>query len=145
MTIYGAGVIGCEYASIMSYLDVKVNLVDTRDRLLSFLDNEITDALSYHLREQGVVIRHDETHDKVELHKTTASCCTAAPARSSRPTCCCGPTAAAATPRTWGWKRSAWSRTDVANRGQQELSDRPTPHLRRRRRRRAAGAGQRQL
>ena len=66
MTIYGAGVIGCEYASIMSYLDVKVNLVDTRDRLLSFLDNEIADALSYHLREQGVVIRHDETHEQVE-------------------------------------------------------------------------------
>lgn len=36
MTIYGAGVIGCEYASIMSNLDVKVNLVNTRDRLLSF-------------------------------------------------------------------------------------------------------------
>jgi len=68
MTIYGAGVIGCEYASIMSYLDVKVNLVDSRDRLLSFLDNEITDALSYHLREQGVVIRHGETYDKVEPH-----------------------------------------------------------------------------
>jgi NAD(P) transhydrogenase len=66
LTIYGAGVIGCEYASIMSYLDVKVNLVDTRDRLLSFLDDEITDALSYHLREQGVIIRHDETYDAVE-------------------------------------------------------------------------------
>lgn len=60
MTIYGAGVIGCEYASIMSYLDVKVNLVNTRDRLLSFLDDEITDALGYHLREQGVMIRHQE-------------------------------------------------------------------------------------
>jgi NAD(P) transhydrogenase len=66
MTIYGAGVIGCEYASIMSYLDVKVNLVDTRDRLLSFLDDEITDALSYHMRQQGVVIRHDEAYEAVE-------------------------------------------------------------------------------
>ena len=45
ITIYGAGVIGCEYASILSNLDVKVNLVNTRDRLLSFLDDEITDAL----------------------------------------------------------------------------------------------------
>ena len=66
LTIYGAGVIGCEYASIMSYLDVKVNLVNTRDRLLSFLDDEITDALSYHLREQGVIIRHDEQYTAVE-------------------------------------------------------------------------------
>ncbi len=66
LTIYGAGVIGCEYASIFCNLDVKVNLVNTRDRLLSFLDDEITDALSYHLRNQGVVIRHDETYERVE-------------------------------------------------------------------------------
>lgn len=66
ITIYGAGVIGCEYASIFAALDVKVNLVNTRDRLLSYLDDEITDALSYHLRQQGVIIRHDETHARVE-------------------------------------------------------------------------------
>ena len=66
VTIYGAGVIGCEYASIFANLDVKVNLIDTRDRLLSFLDDEITDALSYHLRDQGVVIVHNETIDDVE-------------------------------------------------------------------------------
>ena len=66
IAIYGAGVIGCEYASIMSNLDVKVNLVNTRDRLLSFLDDEITDALSYHLRQGGVVIRNDETYERVE-------------------------------------------------------------------------------
>jgi NAD(P) transhydrogenase len=66
ITIYGAGVIGCEYASVFANLDVKVNLVNTRDRLLSFLDDEITDALSYHLRQLGVVIRHDEVYDRVE-------------------------------------------------------------------------------
>ena len=66
LTIYGAGVIGCEYASIFSSLGVKVNLVNTRDRLLAFLDDEITDALSYHLRDQGVVIRHNEEYEKVE-------------------------------------------------------------------------------
>ena len=66
ITIYGAGVIGCEYASIFANLDVKVNLVNTRDRLLSFLDDEITDALSYHLRDQGVMIRHNETYESVE-------------------------------------------------------------------------------
>jgi NAD(P) transhydrogenase len=66
ITIYGAGVIGCEYASIFAHLDLKVNLVNTRDRLLSYLDDEITDALSYHLRNLGVVIRHDETSECVE-------------------------------------------------------------------------------
>ena len=66
LTIYGAGVIGCEYASIFCNLDAKVNLVNTRGRLLSFLDDEITDALSYHLRQQGVVIRHNEEYQQVE-------------------------------------------------------------------------------
>ena len=66
LTIYGAGVIGCEYASIFCNLDVKVNLVNTRGQLLSFLDTEITDALSYHLRHQGVVIRHNEEYTRVE-------------------------------------------------------------------------------
>lgn len=64
--IYGAGVIGCEYASIFINLDLKVDLVNTRDRLLAFLDDEITDALGYHLRNQGVIIRHGEEYAKVE-------------------------------------------------------------------------------
>jgi len=64
--IYGAGVIGCEYASIFRGLDVKTDLINTRDRLLSFLDNEVSDALSYHFWNSGVVIRNDETYEKIE-------------------------------------------------------------------------------
>ena len=67
VTIYGAGVIGCEYASIFANLGLKVNLVNTRDRLLAFLDDEITDALGYHLREQGVMLRHQEEYETVEV------------------------------------------------------------------------------
>lgn len=66
IAIYGAGVIGCEYASIFKSLGVKVNLINTRDRLLSFLDDEISDALSYHLRDTGVVIRHNEEYASVQ-------------------------------------------------------------------------------
>ncbi len=66
VTIYGAGVVGCEYASMMRNLERKVNLVNQRDRLLDFLDEEIVDALSYHLRDRGVLIRHRETYEKVE-------------------------------------------------------------------------------
>ena len=65
ITIFGAGVIGCEYASMFRNLGIKVNLVNTRDRLLSFLDDEIVDALAYHLRDQGVVIRHNEEMEKI--------------------------------------------------------------------------------
>jgi NAD(P) transhydrogenase len=65
VTIYGAGVVGCEYASIFANLGLKVNLINTRERLLAFLDDEITDALGYHLREQGVVLRHQEEYEAV--------------------------------------------------------------------------------
>jgi NAD(P) transhydrogenase len=70
ITIYGAGVIGCEYASIFRGLRIKVNLINTRDKLLSFLDDEIIDALAYHLRERGVLIRHSEEYDRVEADDT---------------------------------------------------------------------------
>ena len=66
LTIYGAGVVGCEYASIFRRLKVKINLINNRDQLLSYLDDEIIDALSYHLREQGILIRHNEMYEKVE-------------------------------------------------------------------------------
>ncbi|KFD21965.1 MULTISPECIES: Si-specific NAD(P)(+) transhydrogenase [Tatumella] len=66
--IYGAGVIGCEYASIFRGLGVKVDLINTRDRLLAFLDQEMSDSLSYHFWNSGVVIRHNEEFEKVEAN-----------------------------------------------------------------------------
>lgn len=64
--IYGAGVIGCEYASIFSGLGMRVDLINNRERLLSFLDDEISDALSYHLRDSGVTVRHGEEFESIE-------------------------------------------------------------------------------
>ncbi|HEY3451005.1 MAG TPA: Si-specific NAD(P)(+) transhydrogenase [Myxococcales bacterium] len=66
LLVYGAGVVGCEYASMFRGLGIKVNLVNTRSKLLSFLDDEIIDALSYHLRDQGILVRHDEECERVE-------------------------------------------------------------------------------
>ncbi len=66
ITIYGAGVIGCEYASMFRNIGCKVNLVNSRDKLLEFLDDEIIDALSYHLRDRGVLIRHRENYERIE-------------------------------------------------------------------------------
>jgi NAD(P) transhydrogenase len=65
ITIYGAGVVGCEYTSMFRNLECKVNLVNTRSKLLEFLDDEIIDALSYHMRERGVLIRHNEAYEKI--------------------------------------------------------------------------------
>ncbi|BCE02347.1 Si-specific NAD(P)(+) transhydrogenase [Marinicellulosiphila megalodicopiae] len=64
--IFGAGVIGCEYASIFSGLGCKVDLVNPTSSLLAFMDDEISDALSYHLRGHGVLIRHDENFESCQ-------------------------------------------------------------------------------
>lgn len=67
LTVYGAGVVGSEYASAFRNLGIKVNLVNTRSRLLEYLDDEISNALSYHMAdEQGILIRHNEEYEKVE-------------------------------------------------------------------------------
>lgn len=68
LIIYGAGVIGCEYASIFSGLGVKVDLIHPGERLLTFLDDEISDALSYHLRDKGALIRHNEQFDHLDTN-----------------------------------------------------------------------------
>jgi NAD(P) transhydrogenase len=64
--IYGAGVIGCEYASIFRSLGAKVTLINPHKQILHFLDNEIIDALSYHFRDQGIRIKHNENCAKID-------------------------------------------------------------------------------
>jgi len=54
MTVVGGGVIGCEYASIFAHIGVKVTIVDSRERLLSFLDQEMADALTYLMRKYRI-------------------------------------------------------------------------------------------
>jgi len=47
MIILGGGVIGSEYATIFAALGVKVTLLDRGERLLKFIDHEITDELQH--------------------------------------------------------------------------------------------------
>ncbi|NKB31877.1 MAG: Si-specific NAD(P)(+) transhydrogenase [Pseudomonadales bacterium] len=68
VTVIGAGVIGCEYASIFGGLGSKVELINPEDSLLTFLDTEISDALAYHLRNVGVRSRHNEEYEHIEYH-----------------------------------------------------------------------------
>lgn len=66
LTVVGAGVIGCEYASMFAALGVRVTLIDKRPRLLPFVDEEICDALAYHLRENRVTLRLGEEVSGIE-------------------------------------------------------------------------------
>ena len=67
MAVVGAGVIGCEYASIFSALGVRVTLVDRSRRLLPFVDAEVVEALDYHLRQNRMTLRFNEAVSGIEL------------------------------------------------------------------------------
>jgi NAD(P) transhydrogenase len=60
MAVVGAGVIGCEYASMFATLGVRVTVIDKRPELLGFIDDEISDHLTYSLRENRVTLRLTE-------------------------------------------------------------------------------------
>lgn len=57
LTVVGAGVIGIEYATIFSALDVAVTIIEPRASFLDFIDREIIDEFVHQLRDRGVSFR----------------------------------------------------------------------------------------
>jgi NAD(P) transhydrogenase len=71
MIVVGGGVIGTEYASMLSALGVRITLIEGRPRVLDFVDSELIEALQYHLRQGGMTLRLGEkvtSIRKVEPH-----------------------------------------------------------------------------
>ena len=66
LVVVGGGVIGVEYACMFAVLGVRVTLIEKRNRLLEFADQEIIEALSYHLRDMRVTMRLGEEVQSVE-------------------------------------------------------------------------------
>ncbi len=57
LAVIGASVIGVEYASIFSALDVKVTVLEPSSGLLPFIDRELADEFIHDLRDRGVTLR----------------------------------------------------------------------------------------
>lgn len=57
LTVIGAGVIGLEYATIFSALDIQVTLIDSRASVLEFVDRETIEELIHDLRQRGMILR----------------------------------------------------------------------------------------
>jgi NAD(P) transhydrogenase len=72
LAVIGGGVIGCEYASIFMALGVDVTLVDGRDKLLPFLDTEISERLRDRFKSLGMHLWFNERPVKVENSSTGA-------------------------------------------------------------------------
>jgi len=67
LAIIGGGVIGSEYASIFTALGVEVTLVDGRDRLLPFADEEIVGRLRAHLESLGLRFIFNTRLEKTQI------------------------------------------------------------------------------
>ena len=66
LIVVGGGVIGLEFASMLTALGVEITLIEQRPTILDFVDAEIVEALSYHMRRQGAIFRLGEKVTKVE-------------------------------------------------------------------------------
>jgi NAD(P) transhydrogenase len=67
MIVVGGGVIGCEYASMFAAFGIKVTLLERRRELLRFVDQEVVQALIYHMRTNGVMMRLGEDMTEVSV------------------------------------------------------------------------------
>jgi NAD(P) transhydrogenase len=75
MIIVGGGVIGTEYACMLAAVGVKVTLVESKHRLLEFIDDELSELLQVRLRDMGIRLRLGEAVStiKVDEHGVEAN------------------------------------------------------------------------
>jgi NAD(P) transhydrogenase len=71
LAVVGASVIGVEYATIFSALDVKVTLIEPSANILPFVDRELIDEFVHELRDRGVVLRLKNRAMRVEKQADT--------------------------------------------------------------------------
>lgn len=68
IVILGAGVIGCEFATIFSnFGKTKVFLIDKEERILPFEDEDISHAVAANLEDNGVMIHHGASLEKMSI------------------------------------------------------------------------------
>ncbi len=60
LIVVGAGVIGLEYASMVTALNIKVTVIEARPTILDFVDRELIDSLLYFMRQRGAAFRLGE-------------------------------------------------------------------------------------
>ena len=67
MIVVGGGVIGTEYACMLAAVGVRVTLVESRPRLMEFVDDEIAESLQFRLRDMGIRLRLGESVERIEM------------------------------------------------------------------------------
>lgn len=67
LCIVGAGVIGCEYATIFATMGTKVYLIHDKQTILPQIDQELARSLIVLMQEEGVEILFNSSVEKIEL------------------------------------------------------------------------------
>ena len=67
MAVVGGGVIGIEYASMFAALELDVTVIDKRERLLEFVDEEVVEELMHQMRNHEVTFRLGEAVERLEI------------------------------------------------------------------------------
>ena len=67
ITVFGAGVVGCEYACIFSALGVQTTIIDARTRIMQFMDQEIAEELKQSMEGLGVKFELGRHLQKLEV------------------------------------------------------------------------------
>lgn len=68
MVVLGAGVIGCEWATIFSnFGKTQVNIIDKADRILPFEDEDVSFTIQSHLEDSGVNIHRNSKLERMEI------------------------------------------------------------------------------
>ncbi len=68
LVVLGAGVIGCEFATIFSNIgQTKVYLIDKAERILPFEDEDVADLISNSLEKNGCTIHHNSSLKRMEI------------------------------------------------------------------------------
>lgn len=68
LVVLGAGVIGCEFATIFSnFGQTKVYLIDKADRILPFEDDDVAKVVSDSLEKHGATIHHGASLKRMEV------------------------------------------------------------------------------
>ena len=87
----GAGVIGVEYATIFSALDVAVTLVEARPTLLDFIDHELIEEFTHQLRDRGMALRFGAKVARIEFENDWPVTDPGERPPRARRRCCCIP------------------------------------------------------
>ena len=72
LCIVGAGVIGCEYTTIFATMGTKVYLINNRDQILPFLDQEVAITLVDRMKNANVEVLFNTSIKSIDVPKTEA-------------------------------------------------------------------------